>query len=145
MALRESTVPSSPKSQAIEAPHAALVGQSRDSSLNVTDSPAFGLAGLKLKAAVGSFEFWRLIRNGAETPRVLRAVLPPARVVTVWLSVADHLAIREGIWRFGDGLHLGWRIGVVPVEEVLFFLVTNLLVVFGLALLDGLGQGGGRR
>ena len=84
-------------------------------------------------------------RYGAETPRVLRAVLPPALVVTVWLSVADHLAIREGIWRFGDGLHLGWRVGVVPVEEVLFFLVTNLLVVFGLALLDGLGQGGGRR
>jgi lycopene cyclase domain-containing protein len=90
-------------------------------------------------------QLWLLHRRyGAETGRVLRAILPPALVVTVWLSVADHLAIREGIWRFGDGLHLGWRIGVVPVEEVLFFLVTNLLVVVGLALLDGLGQGGRR-
>jgi len=79
-------------------------------------------------------------RYRGETPRVLRATLPPALVVTVWLSVADHLAIREGIWHFGEGKHLGWRIGAVPVEEVLFFLVTNLLVVFGVALLDGVGQ-----
>ena len=83
-------------------------------------------------------------RYRGETPRVLRAVLPPALAVTVWLSAADHLAIREGIWRFGEGKHLGWRIGAVPVEEVLFFLVTNLLVGLGLALLDGVGQGEGR-
>lgn len=79
-------------------------------------------------------------RYGAETPRVLHAILPPALVVTVWLAAADHLAIREGIWRFGEGRHLGWRVGAVPVEEVVFFLVTNLLVVVGLALLDGAGR-----
>jgi len=78
-------------------------------------------------------------RYGGDTLRALHAILPPVGAVTAWLVVADHLAIREGIWRFGDGLHLGWRIGVVPVEEVLFFLVTNLLVAMGLALLDGLG------
>ena len=66
--------------------------------------------------------------------QVVRAVLPPALISTVWLVAADHLAIREGIWRFGEGLHLGLSIGRVPIEEVLFFLVTNLLVAFGLAL-----------
>jgi len=79
-------------------------------------------------------------RYGRDTPRVLRSVLPPVFVVTAYLSAADHLAIREGIWRFGPGRHLGWYLGAVPLEEVLFFLTTNLLVVLGLALLDGLGQ-----
>lgn len=78
-------------------------------------------------------------RYGRETPRVLRAIVPPALAVTAWLAAADHLAIAEGIWRFGEGQHLGVRIGLVPVEEVVFFLVTNLLVVLGLALLDGAG------
>lgn len=79
-------------------------------------------------------------RYGRDTPRVLRALLPPALVVTAWLSAADHWAIRAGIWRFGPGRHLGWYLGAVPVEEVLFFLLTNLLVVFGVALLDGIGR-----
>lgn len=74
-------------------------------------------------------------RYRAGTGRVLRAVVPPALVVTGWLVAADHLAIDRGLWRFGPGLHLGVRLGAVPVEEVLFFLVTNLLVAFGLALL----------
>ena len=74
-------------------------------------------------------------RYRSATPRVLRAVLPPALVVTVWLVAADHLAVDAGIWRFGPGLHLGVHLGAVPIEEALFFLVTNLLVALGLALL----------
>jgi lycopene cyclase domain-containing protein len=73
-------------------------------------------------------------RYGRATPRVLRAVLPPALAVTAWLIAADHLAIAAGIWRFGPGLHLGVYLGTVPLEEALFFLLTNLLVALGLAL-----------
>jgi len=65
---------------------------------------------------------------------VLRAVLPPALFVTAWLTAADHLAISAGVWRFGEGKNLGIRLGAVPLEEALFFLITNLLVAFGLAL-----------
>lgn len=72
---------------------------------------------------------------------VLRAVLPPALVSTVWLVAADHLAISAGIWRFGEGKHLGVRVLSVPVEEILFFLITNLLVAFGLTLFSNLGRG----
>lgn len=79
-------------------------------------------------------------RYRQETPRVLRALLPPALAVAAWLSAADHWAIRAGIWRFGPDRHLGWYVGAVPVEEVLFFLLTNLLVVFGVALLEGIGR-----
>jgi lycopene cyclase domain-containing protein len=65
---------------------------------------------------------------------LLRAVLPPPLVVSAWLVLGDHLAISAGVWQFGAGKHLGLRLGAVPVEEVLFFLITNLLVAFGLAL-----------
>ena len=74
-------------------------------------------------------------RYGTDTGRVLRAVIPPALAVTLWLVAADHLAVAIGIWRFGPGLHLGTYVGAVPVEEALFFLATNLLVALGLALL----------
>ena len=73
-------------------------------------------------------------RSGA----VLRAVLPPALVVGVYLSIADHLAISTGSWNFGEGRHVGVYIGVVPLEEVLFFLLTSVLVSLGLALFTAL-------
>jgi len=69
-------------------------------------------------------------RSGA----VLRAVLPPALLVGAYLSAADHLAISAGIWKFGEGKHLGVYVGAVPLEEVLFFVMTSLLVSLGVAL-----------
>ncbi|QRK12496.1 lycopene cyclase domain-containing protein [Archangium violaceum] len=65
---------------------------------------------------------------------VLRAVLPPALVVGSYLAVADHLAIREGIWNFGEGKHLGVYVAGVPLEEILFFLLTSIMVSLGLTL-----------
>lgn len=69
----------------------------------------------------------------------LAAVLPPALAVTAWLTAADHLAISAGVWCFGEGKNLGIRLGAVPLEEAIFFLITNLLVAFGLALLSARG------
>ena len=68
------------------------------------------------------------------TGRVLRAVLVPAFVIGLYLALADHLAIREGIWSFGEGKHLGVYVGAVPLEEVLFFLLTSVMVALGLTL-----------
>lgn len=65
---------------------------------------------------------------------VLRAVLPPALVVGTYLAVADHLAIRVGIWNFGEGKHLGLYLAGVPLEEILFFLLTSVMVSLGLTL-----------
>jgi lycopene cyclase domain-containing protein len=65
---------------------------------------------------------------------LLRVLLVPAFWVTVWLTFADHVAIRAGIWHFGNGLHLGVYLGAVPVEEALFFAITNTLVALGMAL-----------
>jgi len=71
---------------------------------------------------------------GRRFPVLVRAVLPPALWVTAWLVLGDELAISRGVWAFGEGSHLGLYLGHVPVEEALFFLLTNLLVAFGLAL-----------
>lgn len=73
-------------------------------------------------------------RSGA----VLRAVMPPALIIGVYLSIADHLAISAGIWNFGEGRHLGVYLGLVPLEEVLFFVLTSVLVSLGLTLFTAL-------
>jgi lycopene beta-cyclase len=53
---------------------------------------------------------------------------------TLYLWIADRLAIGWSIWWIEPGLTVGWRPLGLPVEEALFFLVTNALVVFGLVL-----------
>lgn len=53
---------------------------------------------------------------------------------TIYLWIADALAIRLGIWRISEQYTLGPAIGSLPLEEAVFFLVTNLLVVQGLLL-----------
>jgi lycopene cyclase domain-containing protein len=70
--------------------------------------------------------------------QVLRAALVPAFVVGLYLSLADHLAIREGIWGFGQGKHLGVYVGAVPLEELLFFVLTSVMVALGLTLFSAL-------
>ncbi|WP_164008458.1 lycopene cyclase domain-containing protein [Pyxidicoccus trucidator] len=86
-----------------------------------------------------TFQLVALARHYKErTGAVLKAVLPPAFVIGVYLSVADHLAISTGIWNFGEGKHLGVYLGLVPLEEVLFFLLTSVLVSLGLALFTAL-------
>jgi lycopene cyclase domain-containing protein len=55
---------------------------------------------------------------------------------TVYLSAADAIAIFNGVWTISlntsTGILLG---GVLPIEELLFFLVTNILIAFGLTLI----------
>ncbi|MGE5223656.1 MAG: lycopene cyclase domain-containing protein [Omnitrophica WOR_2 bacterium] len=59
--------------------------------------------------------------------------------VTLYLSITDSLAIRSGTWTIAPGqslqIYLG---GALPLEELIFFLVTNTLIVFGITL--GLSQ-----
>ena len=54
---------------------------------------------------------------------------------TLYLWVADRTAIALGIWDIADRYSLGWDPLGLPVEEALFFLVTNVLVVVGLEML----------
>jgi len=87
-------------------------------------------AGPFIALQVGVLLFYFRERAGP----ILRAALVPALVVGIYLSVADHLAIAEGIWGFGQGKHLGIYIGAVPLEELLFFVLTSVMVALGLTL-----------
>ena len=80
---------------------------------------------LALQWAVG----WKSLR------RNLRAVFVPAVVGGVFFSAIDQVAVRSGLWFFDGQQILGLYVGLLPVEEVLFFLLTSLLVTQTLVLL----------
>lgn len=79
---------------------------------------AWGLPVLALQWAVGHAYLRRAHRTLA------LAVLVP----TLYLSLADGVAISQGIWTLHSDRILGIRAGAVPVEEVVFFLLTNAMV-----------------
>ncbi|MDX1421019.1 MAG: lycopene cyclase domain-containing protein, partial [Rubricoccaceae bacterium] len=74
--------------------------------------------------ALSGRRFWRHRRL------LLLAVAPP----TVYLWIADRVAIGLGIWDITDATRTGAELLGLPVEEALFFLLTNLLVVQGLLM-----------
>lgn len=55
--------------------------------------------------------------------------------LTLYLSLADALAINWGTWTIDPAQSLNIFLGgVLPVEEFIFFLLTNTLVTFGVVL-----------
>ena len=63
-----------------------------------------------------------------------RAFLVGVLVPTVYLWVADRIAIGLGIWSISERYSFGFNPFGLPIEEATFFLVTNLLVVQGILL-----------
>lgn len=61
---------------------------------------------------------------------VLWALIP----TTIYLSIGDALAIASGTWTIDPAQSTGILILGLPLEEAIFFLLTNLLVVFGVTL-----------
>ncbi len=55
--------------------------------------------------------------------------------LTAYFCLADSFAIQKEIWTFPTNTISGWKLfSVLPIEEALFFLVTNLMVVQGFIL-----------
>lgn len=63
-----------------------------------------------------------------------RAFALGVAVPTLYLWMADAIAIRLGIWHISPTLTLGVKLGWLPLEEAVFFLVTTVLCVQGLML-----------
>ncbi len=57
-----------------------------------------------------------------------------ALVPTLYLWIADRIAIGNGIWQISDAYTTGLQLFGLPIEEATFFLMTNLLVVQGILL-----------
>jgi lycopene cyclase domain-containing protein len=67
------------------------------------------------------------------------AILAP----TAWLWVTDAAALGRGVWAIDPAQSTGLAWGVLPLEEMVFFLMTNLMVAAGTVLL--LSPESGRR
>jgi len=86
----------------------------------------WALPPIMLQLAFGADILWKHRRL------VLLAIILP----TLYLSGADAIAIQAGTWTIDPMQSLGWEIGgILPFEELLFFLNTNILIVFGITLL----------
>jgi 15-cis-phytoene synthase/lycopene beta-cyclase len=86
---------------------------------------AWALPPIALQLAFGADILWRYRRW------VILGIVP----MTLYLSAADALAIDGGIWTINPEKSVHLLIGgILPVEEFLFFLLTNTLVTFGITL-----------
>lgn|GEM_PF-867816 len=73
--------------------------------------------------------------------RLLGALAVPAVVFLVW----DVWAIARGHWSFSERFTTGWDIaGVLPVEEVAFFLVIPICGLLTFEAVRRLSESGGR-
>jgi lycopene beta-cyclase len=86
----------------------------------------WALPPLAIQLAFGADILWRYRRY----------VLSSIAILTIYLSAADALAISSGTWTIDPeqsmGIYLG---GVLPIEELIFFLLTNVLIICGITLL----------
>jgi lycopene cyclase domain-containing protein len=73
-------------------------------------------------------EVWLHTRVYARWRRLLLTLLPVLVVFTTW----DVLAIRAGHWRYDPEQTTGLHVGVVPIEELLFFVVIPTCAILSL-------------
>ena len=74
--------------------------------------------------------------GGAYLVRTWRRWAVAVAVPTLYLCAIDAVAIGLGIWTITPATSSGLTIFVLPVEEAVFFLLTNLLLVYGLVLFE---------
>ncbi|KAF7594824.1 hypothetical protein BBP40_008154 [Aspergillus hancockii] len=56
---------------------------------------------------------------------------------TIFLWVVDTLSMKRGTWTIEEPTKLGIQLwGYIDIEEAFFFLITNVLIVFGLVSID---------
>lgn len=64
-------------------------------------------------------------------------IATPICLPTLYLWVVDELALGRGTWAIESGTKLGWCLwGKLELEEAVFFLLTNALIVFAMVALD---------
>ena len=67
----------------------------------------------------------------------LSSTVLPITLPTLYLWFVDELSLRNGVWTIEGGTKLGRSLfGSLDIEEAVFFLITNTLVVFGIAAFD---------
>lgn len=69
-----------------------------------------------------------------ELRRNARILVPAIAIPTIYLTLADGVAIGSGVWEISHELTVGWRVGSVVFEEAIFFFLTNVMVAQSILL-----------
>ncbi|CZT04881.1 probable geranylgeranyl-diphosphate geranylgeranyltransferase (AL-2) [Rhynchosporium graminicola] len=65
------------------------------------------------------------------------STVAPIAIPTIYLWVVDTLALKRGTWTIESGTKFGVHLwDGLEIEEAVFFLATNILIVFGLVAFD---------
>lgn len=100
-----------------------LVGAKRFTYLSL--ELTWALPPIMLQVGFGGDILW-------QNRRLIALALFPT---TLYLCIADAIAIGSGTWTISPTQSLDWLIfGRLPLEEFLFFLLTNILIIFGMVL-----------
>ena len=74
---------------------------------------------------------------GRELWRRRRVLALTVTLATLYLAACDAFALGHGIWRVDPRRVLGLHFGPLPLEEALFYLVTNIMAAQGFVMLAG--------
>ncbi len=69
--------------------------------------------------------------------RCRRVLTLAVSLSTLYLAACDGFALGHGIWRVDPRRTLGLHLGPLPLEEFLFYLLTNLMAAQGFVLIAG--------
>lgn len=124
----------------------------RDRILGVVAAGVILLVGLALIATPATFYLGAIMAWGAPILAIQwgfdwpylrarwRTVVAGVAVPTAYLCFIDAIAIEQGVWYLSGQYTTGLTIGALPMEEAVFFIVTNLFVVQGIVLFRGLTE-----
>ncbi len=70
--------------------------------------------------------------------RVRKALLWATLVPTLFLSLADSVALEQRIWSVSSLKTTGLFVANLPIEEIIFFATTNVIIVQSMLLLFSL-------
>ena len=74
---------------------------------------------------------------GRELWRWRRLLLISVTLATVYLGACDAFALGHGIWRVDPRRVLGASLGSLPLEELIFYFVTNIMAAQGFVMIAG--------
>ena len=74
---------------------------------------------------------------GRELWRWRKLLFVTITLSSVYLAAADAFALGHGIWRVDPARTLGIGLGPLPLEEALFYLLTNIMAAQGFVGIAG--------
>jgi lycopene cyclase domain-containing protein len=85
------------------------------------------------------------VAAGRELWRRRRLLTAAVIIATLYLGACDAFALGHGIWRVDSSRVVGVYAGALPLEEFVFYFVTNIMAAQGFVLIAGFLRERGRR